>query len=204
VIATTENKPVTLKTIAHDINDYFWCRRQVSEGTTEPIAYEFTKRRIALAKDGLPWKNVWLIIRRSLADQPECSYYISNAPIGIRLKTFVRLSGVRWAIKQCFEETKTELGMDHYGVRKFSDWQHYMLTRMLAHFFLWQMKIRLGKKTPAITLSQLRVLLKVVLPMRVFDTKAAIDLVKWIQEKSHRPYLSHRKKKLENMLCFNK
>jgi len=147
VIAKTEQKPLTVTMIAHRINDYFWYRRQVSEGTKGPIAYEFTKLRVVLANDGLPWKNVWLIIKRSLGDKPEYCYYISNAPRGTRLKTFVWLSGVRWAIEQCFEETKTELGMDHYEVRKFLGWHHHMLTCMLAHFFLWHLKIRLGKKS---------------------------------------------------------
>jgi len=47
-------------------------------------------------------------------------------------------------------------------------------------------------------------LLNVVLPMRVFDTKAMIELVIWIQEKNHRSYISHRKKKLERMLDYDK
>ena len=147
VIEKTENKPLALTTIAKHINDYFWYRRQVSEGTKGPIEYEFTKMRVVLANDGLPWKQVWLIIKRSLADKPAYCYYISNAPRGTRLKTLVWLSGVRWAIEQCFEETKTELGMDHYEVRKLPGWQHHMLTCMLAHFFLWQLKIRLGEKS---------------------------------------------------------
>jgi SRSO17 transposase len=128
VIEKTEKKPLTLTMIAHHINDYFWYRRQVSEGTKGPIEYEFTKMRVILAKDGLPWKNVWLIIKRSMGDKPEYCYYISNASLGTRLKTFVWLSGVRWAIEQCFEETKTELGMDHYEVRKLPGWQHHILT----------------------------------------------------------------------------
>ena len=49
-------------------------------------------------------------------------------------------------------------------------------------------------------LSQLRMLLNVVLPMRVFDTKAMIELVRWIQGKNHRSYISHRKKKLRKNL----
>jgi SRSO17 transposase len=63
------------------------------------------------------------------------------------LKTFVWLSGIRWAIEQCFEEAKTELGMDHYEVRKYAGWNHHMLTCMLGHFFLWHLKIRLGEKS---------------------------------------------------------
>jgi SRSO17 transposase len=36
--------------------------------------------------------------------------------------TTSRLSGLRWAVEQCFEEGKTELGMDHYEVRKYAGW----------------------------------------------------------------------------------
>lgn len=67
---------------------------------------------------------------------------------------------------------------------------------MHAHFFLWHMRIRLGEKAPAITLSQLRLLISVVLPIKMFDALDLIDLVSWIQMKNHRAYLSHRKRKL--------
>jgi hypothetical protein len=43
--------------------------------------------------------------------------------------------------------TKTELGMDQYEVRKFPGWHHHILTCMLGHYFLWHLKIRLGKKS---------------------------------------------------------
>ena len=65
------------------------------------------------------------------------------------MRPFVWLSGRRWAIEQCFEEGKTELGMDHYAVRKYAGWHHHMLMTMLAHFFLWRLKLRLGKKSPS-------------------------------------------------------
>ena len=48
---------------------------------------------------------------------------------------------------ECFEEGKTELGMAHYEVRKYAGWQHHMLLTMLAHFFLWHLKGRLGEKS---------------------------------------------------------
>src|SRR5262245_56531337 len=50
-------------------------------------------------------------------------------------------------IEQCCAEGKTALGMDHYEVRKYPGWQHHMLTTMLAHFFLWHLKLRLGEKS---------------------------------------------------------
>lgn len=147
VVSDTETKPMEVAAFAKGLNDYFWYRRTVSEGTKGPIQYEFTKRRVTLSKDGVPYKTVWLVIKRTIAEKPEYSFYISNAPVSTRLGSFVWLSGVRWAIEQCFEEAKTELGMDHYEVRKYPGWHHHMLTCILAHFFLWHINIRLGKKS---------------------------------------------------------
>lgn len=147
VLSDITNTPITLKALAKSINNFFWYRRKVSEGTKGPIEYEFTKRRIVLSSDGLPEKTVWVFIRRTLSEEPEYSYYISNAPISTRLNLFVWLSGLRWSIEQCFRETKTELGMDQYEVRKFPGWHHHILTCMLGHYFLWHLKIRLGKKS---------------------------------------------------------
>jgi len=147
VLEKTAKKPIAVSTLARNINNYFWYRRKVSEGTKGPIEYEFTRRRIILSNNGLPQKTVWLIMRRTIDDQPVYKYYLSNAPTSARLSLFVWLSGIRWAVEQCFEETKSELGMDHYEVRKYTGWHHHILTCMLAHFFLWHLKIRLGKKS---------------------------------------------------------
>lgn len=147
ILEKTGKKPITVNDLAKNINNFFWYKRKVSEGAKGPIEYEFTKRQVVLAKNGLPEKNVWLIIKRTVEPDPVYSYYISNAPVSTKLSTFVWLSGLRWAIEQCFEETKSELGMDHYEVRKYGGWNHHTLTCMMAHFFLWHIKIRLGKKS---------------------------------------------------------
>src|SRR2546425_9067088 len=39
--------------------------------------------------------------------------------------------------------------MAHDEVRKYPGWHHHMLTTMLAHFFLWHLKLHLGKKSPS-------------------------------------------------------
>lgn len=146
-VMAQHSDPPSVEAIAQGIHACFWYRRTVSEGTKGPITYEFTKRQIILCRDGLPDRAVWLVIKRSLDEQPAYWYYISNAPISSRLPLFIWLSGVRWAIELCFGEAKTELGMDHYELRKYPGWHHHMLTCMLAHFFLWHVKIRLGKKS---------------------------------------------------------
>ena len=147
IMADANQKPMTVENLAKNINNYFWYRREVSEGTKGPIVYEFTRRRIILSASGLPQREVCLLIRRTIDGPVTYGYFISNASTSTNLKTLIWLSGMRWAIEQCFEEAKTELGMDHYEVRKFMGWHHHMLTCMLAHFFLWHLKIRMGKKS---------------------------------------------------------
>jgi len=147
ILEKTAKKPIDVSTLAKSINNFFWYRRKVSEGTKGPIEYEFTKRRIVLSQNNLPQKTVWLIIRRTIEKQPVYKFFVSNAGSSARLNLFVWLSGIRWAIEQCFEEAKSELGMDQYEVRKHRGWHHHIITCMLAHFFLWHLKIRLGKKS---------------------------------------------------------
>ena len=148
VVAQQAKAPMAVEAVAHSLHDCYWYRRKVSEGTKGPIEYEFTKRQVTRCKDGQPDKTVWLVMKRTIGEHPSSWYYSSNAPVSTRLPLFVWLSGVRWAIEQCFEETKTELGMDQYEIRKYAGWHHHILTCMLAHFFLWHMQIRLGKKSP--------------------------------------------------------
>ena len=125
-----------------------WYRRTVSEGTKGPSEYALARQRVTLCKEGLPERSVWLVIKRTVGAEPAYSYAISHAPASIPLGILVWLSGVRWAIEQCFAESKTALGMDHYEIRKYAGWHHHMLITMLAHFFLWHLKLKLGKKSP--------------------------------------------------------
>jgi SRSO17 transposase len=145
VLALSSPAPTSVAEWAQSLRPHAWHRRTVSEGSQGPIEYEFARKRVTLCKEGLPNRTVWLVIKRSLGTTPRYWYSISNAPVSATLGLFVWLSGKRWAIEQSFEESKGELGMDHDEVRTFAGWHHHILVTMLAHFFLWRLKIRLEK-----------------------------------------------------------
>jgi SRSO17 transposase len=147
VVVAPDSAPHTVATVARRLPASHWYHRKVSEGTKGPIEYAFARQRVTLCKDGLPDRTVWLVIKRTIGADPVYSYAISNAPASMPWRLFVWLSGVRWAVEQCFEESKTELGMDHYELRKYVGWHHHMLMTMLAHFFLWHLKLKLGEKS---------------------------------------------------------
>jgi len=146
ILAPGSGPPMSVAQWAYSLRPHRWYRRTVSEGSKGPIVYEFTRRRVTLCRDGLPDRTVWLVVKRSLSATPQYWFYISNAPVSAALSLFVWMSGRRWSIEQCFEESKSDVGMDHYEVRTYEGWRHHILVSMLAHFFLWRLKIRLEKK----------------------------------------------------------
>jgi SRSO17 transposase len=147
VVRPADGPPPTVEMIAKRLPETCWYRRTVSEGTQGPIVYEFTTRQVTLCREGMPDRAVWLVLKRTVGAEPSSWYYLSNAPLSTRLPTFVWLSRVRWAIEQSFEEAKTALGMDPYEGRKYPGWYPHMLLCMLAHFFLWHVKIRFGEQS---------------------------------------------------------
>jgi hypothetical protein len=64
-----------------------------------------------------------------------------------------------------------------------------------AHFVLWHLQRRLGKKAPAMTVSQLRTLLAVVLPFKHWTMEDRLKLLAATQRRHHRVALSHRKRR---------
>jgi SRSO17 transposase len=118
VVVAPDSTPHTVAAVAASLPASRWYRRQVSEGTKGPIAYAFARQRVTLCQDGLPDRTVWLVIKRTLGAEPSSAYAISHAPGSTSLSTFGWLSGLRWAVEQCFAEGQTELGMAHYEGRK--------------------------------------------------------------------------------------
>lgn len=55
----------------------------------------------------------------------------------------------------------------------------------------------LKKKAPALTVSQLRILLEVILPLRTYTRAEALERVATIQRHNHRAFLSHRKRQMK-------
>ena len=59
-----------------------------------------------------PGKGHWLLTRRSIAKPGELAYHVCFGPAGTTLDELVRVGGIRWAIEECFEEAKGEVGLD--------------------------------------------------------------------------------------------
>ena len=58
------------------------------------------------------------------------------APSGTTLAELARVARTRWAIEECFEEAKGQVGLDQYEVRRWEGWYRHITLAMLAHAYL--------------------------------------------------------------------
>ena len=97
-----------------------------------------------------------VLVARPL-DQSGVTYYaLSNVKRDIKLATFAWVKGQRHRIEEILEAGNGEVGLDHYEVRGWVGWHHHMTLTFLALWFLTLEKRRVGKKTPAMTVAQIR------------------------------------------------
>jgi SRSO17 transposase len=140
---------VRVDAVAAQIPAANWRRYRILEGSKGPLVADFVAFRAVAVRDKLPGPEVWVLIRRTVsgsADEPTDKFYLSNAPADIPLAELVRVCGMRWPIERCFEEAKSELGLDHYELRFWPGWHHHMTLVLLAHHFLVRLQRRLSPR----------------------------------------------------------
>ena len=118
-----------------------WTRHTSKAGSQGPRVAECATLRAVAVRDALPGPDVWLVLRRHV-ETGELKTYLCNAPVDTAAETQVRMSGMRWPIETCFEDSKQLLGMGDYEVRSWTGWPHHRTLVILAHFLVVRMSLR--------------------------------------------------------------
>jgi SRSO17 transposase len=139
----TQGRAVPVSTLAAS-KTCPWTPVVLAEGAKGPIRAEVARRRVYPAQGGLPRAApVWLFLRRT--EDGQVRYAFSNAPADTPLAALCRAATLRWPIEQCFQDGKSQVGMDHYEHRSWPAWHRHMLYVFLALHFLLRLRLQFKK-----------------------------------------------------------
>ena len=114
-----------------------------------PVVWRAKAMRFFPWEDELPGEECWLIIARNALDD-EVKYFLSNAPKDTAIETLLHVAFSRSAIERLFEDSKGEVGMDHFEVRKYIAVTRHLILSMVSMLFLAEQTRRLRKKKHAL------------------------------------------------------
>ena len=150
VVAVPRSQPVGMglagttraDTLASQAPQAAWKRHSAGAGAKGPRLYDWAMAVLpSLADpDDAPGQEQgrgrWLLIRRSLNDPDELAFYLCAGPPTTTIDQLITVAGARWAIEVCFQQAKTDTGLDHYQVRRYQPWYRHITLAMLAHAYL--------------------------------------------------------------------
>ena len=134
--ALTDRGPLQVRAdrLAAGVEESAWVRCSAGNGAKGPRVYDWAAVDIRPLRE--PGKGHWLLARRSVAKPGELAFYVCFGPADTTLEELVRVAGTRWAIEECFEEAKGEVGLDQYEVRRWDGWYRHITLAMLAQAYL--------------------------------------------------------------------
>lgn len=183
-----EPEPQKVHEIVESLNKSQWNRVFLRDTERKKLWCEMACLRVHPVRDGLPGKEVWLIIRRD-ENKNQTKYQLSNAPLETTLERIGQMSCSRYWIERAFEDAKGIAGLADYQVRTWTGWHHHVTMTLLAMLVILMLNIDMKKKAPFLTVQDVKEILEVILPKRnITDT----ELLNLIKEK-HKARYSARK-----------
>jgi SRSO17 transposase len=131
-------------TIVDGLPAQAWKKLSCGAGAKGERLYEWTSFVIRQVDEE---RQRWLLARRSLEDQSDRAYFVVSGPKETTLEGMVRIAGARWAIEECFQIAKGNLGLDQYEVRSWQGWHRHITLVMFVQACLTLMRVRAQDQT---------------------------------------------------------
>ena len=124
-----------------------WQRCRVKDGSKGPEVWEAKTLTVHLKDEqGLPTVPHVLVVARHILSG-EVKFFLSNAPAA-PTETLLGVAFSRWRIERMFQDTKGELGMDHFEVHQYRTIQRHLVLSAVSHLFLAEFRLaERGKKS---------------------------------------------------------
>lgn len=179
--------------IARELPPEAWHVLQLREGAKGPLAYEFAMVRGWAMRDKRPGPPIWLLMRRTLEENPQVWYYVSNADETTPLEQMAMVTGTRCRVEEFFQDGKTYLGMADYEARSWRSWHHHMSLVALAHLYVTLTRRDMRRDVPELTLDMAIRVLQSAFAHSELTEDESIDLIDYHLHRNRVAHDSHRK-----------
>ena len=128
-----------------------WKRRSCGPGAKGDRLYDWAAATLPDTGTAEHGHHRWLLVRRSIIDPADLAYYLCYGPADTTDEHLIKVAGSRWAIEECFQTAKGQVGLDEYQVRRYDAWYRHITLAMLAHAYLAVTAAAMGKDHVAAT-----------------------------------------------------
>ena len=119
------------------LRDLPWTRYRLDDREKGPSVWEAKHVPIILPNaQGLPGETRHLIIARHVLSQGDVKYFLCDAPADTPTETLLWVALTRHRVERCFQDQKSELGLDHYEGRKYVGLLRHLYLTLVSYLFL--------------------------------------------------------------------
>jgi SRSO17 transposase len=130
------------------LRDQPWQRWRVKDGEKGPLVWECKHTFVTIKDDnGLPGTRLHLIIARNVLDPEEVKFFVSNASPQTGVGTLLLVAFSRWRVERCFEDHKSEIGLDQYEGRRYLGLKRHLILSAVSYLFLAEVCEEWGEKS---------------------------------------------------------
>jgi SRSO17 transposase len=124
----------SVDSVVASVPDTAWSRYALNLSEQGLRWSDWTALRVIAPTDRLG--EQWLVVRRTVDEPPDTTYFLSNAPADTPLETLAQVGGTRYHVEHLLEEAKGTAGLGQYEVRYWHSWYRHMTLALIAHTWL--------------------------------------------------------------------
>jgi SRSO17 transposase len=119
------------------LRDQPWQRFRVKDGEKGPMVWECKHVMLTVkGEDGLPGETLHLLVARDVLEPNDVKFFVSNAAPQTGVATLLLVAFSRWRVERCFEDQKSEIGLDQYEGRRYLGLKRHLIVSMVSYLFL--------------------------------------------------------------------
>ena len=128
-------------------------------------------------EDGMPGEPMHLVVARNVLDPDEVKFFVSNAPPETPVQKLLLVGFSRWRVERCFEDQKSEIGLDQYEGRRYQGLKRHLILSCVSYLFLSRMREEFGGENPELTECQVHTAIAALIPSWWLDQRPSKKLL---------------------------